>query len=911
MILQRVLRSARPERYAGSLERLTRLTQRRQWTLPLRQSRGFSSESDAAAAENKEPPSQPSEHSASDAVAQPPSIVQRVPFRELVLPCIPLYRRPLFPGIVAPILVQDSAACEAFLAMKDGGNRFAGLFLHKSAGQGRQQGGGEAPGGITALPADGLLRGAPDPDQLFKVGVIGELLRMAPRPKGLELTYMCHHRIRATGVARREALLFLHTEPVQEEKVEQTTSIRAYSLAVVETLRELLSAGSLYKEQLELLLESVDVNNPYHLADLGACLASTADAAALQEILEEPRLEERLSKTLGLLKSELETIRVQRKISRQIEENVSNAQRKFFLNEQLKYIRKELGLEKDERESVKSKLLARLEQKQVPKQAASVIDEEMQKLSALDPASSEYNVTRNYLDWLTIIPWGVYSQDNLDIQNVRAVLDEDHYGMDDVKKRIQEFIAIGKLKGTVEGKILLLSGPPGVGKTTIGKSIARALGRKCYRFSVGGMSDVAEIKGHRRTYVGAMPGKFIQALKVAQTQNPLILIDEIDKLGRGWQGDPSSALLEALDPEQNNAFLDHYLDVPVDLSKTLFICTANVIDSIPSPLLDRMENISLPGYILEEKVAIARRHLVPQARKAAGLTARQLVIREGALRALARDYCREAGVRSLQKQIERICRKVALQIVNQDIGQMVVNSESLPELVGKPPYASELAYRRMPSGVARGLAWTPLGGAVLYVESIDTGHQGSGGAFTGGPRLHTTGQIGSVMKESSDIALSFARRFLQAKDPANRFFERAYIHMHVPEGATPKDGPSAGCTMVTSLLSLALNRPVPSDLAMTGEMTLTGRILPVGGIREKVVAAKRAGLKRVLLPQQNIRDWEELPDYIRRGLEVSFVSSYDDVYRIAFASAGAGASAGASGPADANADDARETTAVA
>ncbi|KAK4530215.1 hypothetical protein CCYA_CCYA03G1072 [Cyanidiococcus yangmingshanensis] len=820
-----------------------------------------------------------SDNKGSESTAQPPTVVQRVPFRELELPCIPLYRRPLFPGIVAPILVQDSAACEAFLAMREGGNRFAGLFLHKTAGQSRRQSAEDDNGAV--LQPDGLMRGAPDPDQLFKVGVIGELLRMAPRPKGLELTYMCHHRIRATGVARREALLFLHTEPVREERVEQTTSIRAYSLAVVETLRELLSAGSLYKEQLELLLESVDVNNPYHLADLGACLASTADAAALQEILEEPRLEERLSKTLGLLKSELETIRVQRKISRQIEENVSNAQRKFFLNEQLKYIKKELGLEKDERESVKSKMSARLENKQVPKPAAAVIDEELQKLSALDPASSEYNVTRNYLDWLTIIPWGVYSRDNLDIQNVRAVLDEDHFGMDDVKKRIQEFIAIGKLKGTVEGKILLLSGPPGVGKTTIGKSIARALGRKCYRFSVGGMSDVAEIKGHRRTYVGAMPGKFIQALKVAQTQNPLILIDEIDKLGRGWQGDPSSALLEALDPEQNNSFLDHYLDVPVDLSKTLFICTANVTDTIPLPLLDRMENISLPGYILEEKVAIARRHLVPQARKEAGLSAKQLTIRESALRILARDYCREAGVRSLQKQIERICRKVALQLVNQEISSTSVSGDTLLELLGKPPYANELAYRKMPPGVARGLAWTPLGGAVLYVESIDVGLQ------SGGPRIQATGQIGSVMKESSDIALSFARRFLQIKEPANRFFERAFIHMHVPEGATPKDGPSAGCTMVTSLLSLATNRPIASDLAMTGEITLTGRILPVGGIREKVVAAKRAGLKRVLLPQQNARDWDELPDYIRRGLDVHFIVTYEDVCRIAFAASSA------------------------
>ena len=798
------------------------------------------------------------------------------------LPCVPLYRRPLFPGIVAPILVQDAAACEAFLSLKDGGNRYAGLFLHRQAGQVRRQL-GEADEASTLSPPpppDSVGAGAPDPELLYKVGVIGELLRVAPRPKGLELTFMCHHRIRSLGAVRKEALLFLNTEPIVEERVEPTTSIRAYSLAVVETLRELLSAGSLYKEQLELLLESVDVNNPYHLADLGACLSSTAEPAVLQEVLEEPILEERLSKTLALLKSELETIRVQRKINKQIEENVSNAQRKFFLNEQLKYIKKELGLERDEKESVRAKFRQRLEGRTVPPHAAAVIDEELQKLGALDPASSEYNVTRNYLDWLTALPWGVYSVDRLDPDRVRAVLDDDHYGLEDVKRRVQEFIAVGQLRGTVVGKILLLSGPPGVGKTTIGRSIARAIGRKLYRFSVGGMGDVAEIKGHRRTYVGAMPGKFIQALKASQTQNPLILIDEIDKLGRGWQGDPASALLEALDPEQNSGFLDHYLDVPVDLSKALFICTANVTDTIPAPLYDRMENISLPGYITEEKVAIARRHLVPQARRDAGLTAKQFVVRDSALKTLAKDYCREAGVRSLQKHIDKLSRRSALQIVKHESEQLVVSSESLPTLLGKPQYGNELVFKKLPRGVARGLAWTPLGGAVLYVESIEVGS--GGGLGTDGVRLHTTGQIGDVMRESSEIAFSFARRFLTDREPANRFFERGHVHMHVPEGATPKDGPSAGCTMVTSLLSLASNRPVASDLAMTGEITLTGRVLPVGGIREKVVAAKRAGLKRVLLPAMNARDWDELPGYVRDGLRVAFADTYEDVYRMAF-----------------------------
>lgn len=565
------------------------------------------------------------------------------------------------------------------------------------------------------------------------------MIRLAPRQKGMELTFLCHHRIRWKSVASKNPLLVLRMEPVIEKQTDiHALEVRALSLAVVETLKELLQLGAFYKEQLELLLESVDMNNPYQLADLGACL-TTADPQRLQEVLEEMDLVERLSKTLSLLKSELETIKVQRKINKQIEDTISKTQRRFFLMEQLKHVKKELGIEKDEKETLITKFKSRLKGKPLPEQVERVIEEEILKLSSLEPTTSEYNVTRNYLDWLTQLPWGTYSKDRLEIKRAERVLNEDHYGLKDVKERILEFIAVGGLRGSVHGKILLLSGPPGVGKTSVGKSIARALNRTFYRFSVGGMSDVAEIKGHRRTYVGAMPGKLIQGLKTVQTSNPVVMIDEIDKLGRGWQGDPASALLEVLDPEQNAAFVDHYLDIPVDLSKVLFICTANVLDSIPSPLLDRMENIRLPGYVLEEKVAIAKKYLYPTARKESGLTASQVQMQTASFKALAQGYCREAGVRNLKNHIEKVLRKVALLVRKGDAEKsMSITQFNLDKFVGKPKYPSERLFDVTPPGVSTGLAWTALGGATLYIESIKT--------ESNKPGFRTTGQMGEVMK---------------------------------------------------------------------------------------------------------------------------------------------------------------------
>ncbi|GAB4814573.1 hypothetical protein N2152v2_001619 [Parachlorella kessleri] len=589
----------------------------------------------------------------------------------------------------------------------------------------------------------------------------------------------------------------------------------------------------------------------------------------------------------------------------------------------------------------------------LPEAASKVIEEELEKLQAIDPASSEFNVTRNYLDWLTSIPWAKYSEEKLDVQQaqqildedhygLKEILDEDHYGLKEVKERILEFIAVGRLRGSTQGKILCLVGPPGVGKTSIGRSIARALNRQYYRFSVGGLSDVAEIKGHRRTYVGAMPGKMVQCLKTTGTSNPLVLIDEIDKLGRGYQGDPASALLELLDPEQNSGFLDHYLDVPVDLSKVLFMCTANLLDTIPGPLLDRMEVIRLSGYIFDEKKEIARKYLEPQALHDAGVPRGAVDIKEEAMDVLIDDYAREAGVRNLKKQLEKIYRKSALKLVQlgvevpkpspeqqaqqgqgqgqqgdkgqqeqqqqqqPDSGQpggdagpepqrpptaaaaeevshqsvmetqITIEPTDLKEFVGQPPYPSDKIYKQnTPAGVVMGLAWTALGGSTLYVEaaSVEKG-EGKG-------RLSATGQLGDVMKESTQIAHTFARRFLELLRPASNYFADHSIHVHVPAGATPKDGPSAGCTIITALLSLALNKPVQPDLAMTGEVTLTGKVLPIGGVKEKTLAARRSGVKHIIFPEGNRRDWDELTEEVKAGLDPHFVEDYSQVYALA------------------------------
>ncbi|MBD3642802.1 endopeptidase La, partial [Alcanivorax sp.] len=653
-----------------------------------------------------------------------------------------------------------------------------------------------------------------------------------------------------------------------EPRAEADETIRAFGMAIINTIRELLPLNPLYNEGLRHYLQNFSPSEPSPLTDFAAALTS-ANGSELQTILETVPLKPRMEKVLTLVKKELEVARLQSQISEEVNEKVSQHQRDFFLREQLKIIQRELGLSKDDKTAEAEEFRERMSALSPPESVQKRFDDELQKLSVLETGSPEYGVTRNYLDWLTNVPWGQYSDDNLDLQHAREILEAHHSGLDDVKDRIVEFLAVGALRGEVKGSIILLVGPPGVGKTSIGKSVADALDRKFYRFSLGGMRDEAEIKGHRRTYIGAMPGKLVQALKEAGTANPVIMLDEVDKLGQSFQGDPASALLEVLDPEQNQDFLDHYLDERLDLSHALFICTANTLDSIPGPLLDRMEIIRLSGYITEEKVQIARQHLWPRALERAGVKASQLRISDSALRQIVEGYAREAGVRNLEKQLNKIIRKAAVKLLAGD-KKLSISGKNLADFLGQPYFQTEKTQRGV--GVVTGLAWTAMGGATLSVEASQVHSKQRG--------FKLTGQLGDVMKESAEIAYSYVASHLKDYGLSEERLDEAFLHIHVPEGATPKDGPSAGITMASALLSLLLKKRLPRKVAMTGELTLTGQVLAVGGIREKVIAARRVGIREVILPEACQRDFDELPEYLKDGLTVHFAKQYDDVFEI-------------------------------
>ena len=555
-----------------------------------------------------------------------------------------------------------------------------------------------------------------------------------------------------------------------------------------------------------------------------------------------------------------------------MEKEIQSRQREVFLREQLKFIQKELGLEKDDKTAELDRFKERLELLSLPESAARRVDEEMQKLSVLELGSPEYSVTRNYLDWLTSLPWGVRSKDQLDLDEAASILDRDHEGLADVKERVLEFLGLGISRGEVAGSILLFVGPPGVGKTSLGRSIAQALGRQFFRFSTGGMRDEAEIKGHRRTYIGAQPGKFIRALKETGTDNPVIMLDEIDKIGMSYQGDPASALLEVLDPAQNDGFVDHYVDLPFDLSRALFICTANQLDTIPAPLLDRMEVIELSGYLAEEKFDIATKHLLPRLIKDSGLKAKQIRIDKAALRKIIDGYAREAGVRRLEKLLAKIIRKAVMKVVRGKSDSIRVQAKELADYLGSPPYRDDDTMKGI--GIVNGLAWTALGGASLFVEAS---------ANAAGPRgFKLTGSLGDVMRESAEIAYSYVLAESEAYGATSVALDKAAVHMHVPAGATPKDGPSAGITMATALLSVAKNRRPRAGFAMTGELTLTGRVLAVGGIREKLLAAKRSGIKQVILPAANEATYNELPPSVTAGISAYFVAEFSEVVELLF-----------------------------
>lgn len=778
----------------------------------------------------------------------------------------PMLRRPFFPGMAAPLVVEPGPFYEVIKQVAKSEDKSIGLVLAKSENA-----------DIHKVKLEDLNR----------VGVQAKVLRIIPMEHGgAQVILNMEKRITLLKTVPDPAFLKAKVE-YHEDKPTQSEELKAYSISIISTIKELLKLNPLFKEELQIFLGHSDFTEPGRLADFAVAL-TTSTRAELQDVLNTFEVTSRIDKALILLKKELDISILQNNINKKIDAAVSKTQKDYFLREQLKTIKKELGIEREDKSIDREKFETRLKARTVPDDVQKVITEEMDKLSVLETQSSEYATCRNYLDWLTNIPWGIYDQESHDLVRAKEILEEDHYGLDEIKERILEFMAVGKLSGSVKGSIICLVGPPGVGKTSIGKSIARALNRKFYRFSVGGMRDEAEIKGHRRTYIGAMPGKLIQALKLCQVMNPVIMLDEVDKMGVSYHGDPASALLEVLDPEQNNSFLDHYLDVRCNLSDVLFIVTANVLDTIPEPLRDRMDILRLSGYIAEEKLEIANRYLIPRNRKQMGLKTKDVEITTGALRAIINGYARESGVRSLENQIKKILRKVAVKIVSEKEvkspkkksapvsvpKKIQITVEGLKTYLGKPIFLSDRFFKRTPIGVCTGLAWTSYGGSALYIETIKVESEKTG--------MKLTGQAGSVMKESSEIAWSYLHGAVQKYAPGLAFFDKTQVHIHIPEGATPKDGPSAGITMVTALLSLLTNTPVLDNLGMTGELTLTGRVLPVGGIKEKFVAAKRSGLKTLIMPFENERDYDELPDYIKEGVQIHFVETYEDVFSIAF-----------------------------
>ncbi len=748
---------------------------------------------------------------------------------------------------------------------------------------------------------------------IAEVGTLVQVLQESEEANGcVRYQVVGHRRIRATEQLEGPGVLTVGIEDLVDEPFEDTDTVRAMSQELVKTVRDNLSVNAQNLENVphNLRITPTLLRDPALMSDLAAALGP-GDPASLQAVLENLDVPARLEQTLTLLKQEALRLQLQRQIGRQVEEKLSRSQKEHLLMEQLNAIKKELGQGKGDKGAIIDKFRERIADgdKTFPPDVLSTINEEIVRLETIDANSSEFNVTRNYVDWLTALPWGVTTVDNIDLHRAEEILNEDHYGMAKAKERVLEFIAVSSLLDNVHGKIICFSGPPGVGKTSIAKSIARALDRKFYRFSVGGLNDVAEVKGHRRTYVAAMPGKVVQCLKQTQSENPLILLDEIDKIGSGMYN-PTGALLELLDPEQNKNFLDHYLDVPVDLGKALFVCTANSLDTIPAPLLDRMEIIELSGYVAQEKEEIAKKYLIPQANKESGTTAENVVISDTAIGRINAAYCRESGVRNLKKHIEQITRKAAFRIVRDGESPVIVDADNLRDFVGVEKYPSDREYAETPPGVAMGLAFTQTGGATLYIETIATSISGSGisGSGSGGDNLdegqgkstsrggggggigsfRVTGRLGDVMKESSQIAYTYAQNYLQKLQPDNDFFRNAAISMHIPEGAVPKDGPSAGVTMVTAMLSLALNRPVSPDLSMTGEVSLTGKVWPVGGLKEKIIAAKRAGIRRIILPRGCAAELEEVPDFVRDGIDFTMVDYYDEVFAVAFPEGGQG-----------------------
>jgi ATP-dependent Lon protease len=713
---------------------------------------------------------------------------------------------------------------------------------------------------------------APGPDDLYGVGVAGVVARMLKVPDGtLRILVQGGQRIRITGWAAREPYLVAKVEEAPDH-VEEGPELTALMRNVQQTFSSIIEAVPYLPEELQLAVANVD--DPSALSHLIAS-ALRIKTEERQELLEEVDVAKRLRRLAEILARELNIVAIGSRIQSQVQSELDSSQREYILRQQLRAIQEELG-ERDPAEAEVDDLREQLEQAGLPEAVAKQAERELSRLEKLPQAAAEWGIIRGYLEWLASLPWARGTEDNLDLRHAREVLDADHYDIERVKDRILEFLAVRRLKPDARGSVMCFVGPPGVGKTSLGHSIANALGRRFERISVGGVRDEAEIRGHRRTYVGAMPGVIIRALRDAGSNNPLFMIDEIDKMASDYRGDPASAMLEVLDPEQNATFRDHYLDVPFDLSKTMFICTANTLDTIPGPLRDRMEVIQLAGYTEEEKLQIAKRYLVPRQIERHGLKRSQISFSDQGLRVLIAQYTREAGVRNLEREIGAACRKVARMVAEGsfDGRRITITEPRVRELLGRPRFVVDMRRRTAQPGVATGLAWTPVGGDVLFVEAS---------SMPGDGELVITGQLGDVMRESAQAALSYVRGHQAeiAADLPVDYFAKHDLHLHVPAGAIPKDGPSAGITMATALASLITRRRVREDVAMTGEITLTGQVLPIGGLKEKSLAAQRIGVKRVIAPAGNEADLEDFPEHLRADLEFVWVDDVRDVFTAA------------------------------
>ncbi len=755
------------------------------------------------------------------------------------LPILPIKGTIVFPLIIVPLVAVKERAIKLIDDALEG-DKILGLVAQKNQKK-------EIPG----------------KDDVYRVGTASTIAKMLRFPDGsLRLLVQGISRIRIKEFTQEEPYLKATVEII-EERWEKGVKVEALMRNIVSMFQRLIELSPHLPEELEAIV--INIEEPGRLADFIVANLNF-ELEDKQKILETFDPVKRLQNLTPILMKEINILELGAKIRSQVKDEIDEDQRKFYLREQLKAIQKELG-EKDERTIEIEELKKKIKKAKMPKDVEKVALKELERLGVIPVQAAEYHVIRTYLDWLVNLPWSKETKDNLAIKEVEKVLNDDHYNLEDVKERVIEFLAVRKLKKDSKGPILCFIGPPGVGKTSLGKSIARALGRKFVRFSLGGVRDEAEIRGHRRTYVAALPGRIIQGIKQAGSNNPVFMLDEVDKIGVDFRGDPAAALLEVLDPEQNNSFSDHYLEVAFDLSKVMFITTGNIIDPIPPALKDRMEIITLPGYIIQEKLEIAKNFLIPRQVKENGLSKKLIKFTDNAILEIVNDYTREAGVRNLERSIGSICRKVARKVAEGRKTLSIINKGNVKEFLGPAKYYSEIAERTGGVGIATGLAWTRAGGEILFVEATK---------MHGKKCLTLTGQMGDVMQESAEAALSYIRSNAKKFGIDGNFYDKYDIHIHIPEGAIPKDGPSAGITMSVALASLLTEKPVKPDVAMTGEITLRGKILPIGGVKEKVMAAKRAGIKEIILPEKNRSNLEEISDKVKRGIKFVFIDCIDD-----------------------------------